>query len=130
MRAQAEFTITTWEELASDERDGVTIARNHVAKTFTGDIEGESTAELLMATTSQDGSAAYVGFERMTVRMHGRTGTFLLRHAATMARGAPTAEWAIVPDSGTGDLAGISGSGTIAQDAAGGHTFTLEYEVA
>ena len=129
MKAQATFDITKWEQLASEERDGLTIARNHVEKTFAGGIEGTSTAELLMATTAHEGSAAYVGFERLTVRVGDHAGSFLLRHDATMTRGTPTADWAIVPDSGTGGLAGISGAGTIAQEPAGGHTFTLQYEL-
>ena len=127
-RATGTFDIDSWEATAYDEADGVTLSRTKVTKTFHGEIEGHSTAELLMAGTQHEGSAAYVGFERVTGRVGGRSGSFVLHHTATMTRGAQSASWTVVPDSGTGELAGLSGTATITQEPGGGHTFTLDYD--
>jgi hypothetical protein len=127
-QATGTFTLDTWEAQPYDEREGATLTRTHVTKTFSGEIEGRSTAELLMAN-AQDGSAAYVGFERIIGSIHGRVGTFVLHHNATMSRGTQSASWTVVPESGTGELRGLRGEARITQDADGGHTFTLDYDL-
>lgn len=124
-RATSTFTIVTWEATPYDERDGITPSRTHVVKTFQGDVEGHSTAELLMAG-AREGSAAYVGFERIGGHVHGRAGSFLLHHSASMTRDAQAATWTIVPESGTGDLAGVRGIARVIAEPDGGHTFTLD----
>ena len=86
-RATASFEITTWDEQAYDKQDGIKLSRTRVVKTFRGEIQGESTAELLMAVAGQD-SAAYVGVERVTGRVDGRQGSFVYLHTATAAGGA------------------------------------------
>lgn len=128
LRAAGTFDIDSWEATPYDESEGGTLSRTRVTKTFHGEIEGQSTAELLMAGTQREGSAAYVGFERITGRVGGRSGSFVLHHNATMARGAQSASWTVVPDSGTGELRGLRGTATITQEPGGGHTFTLDYD--
>lgn len=127
-RATGTFTIDAWEPTPYDEREGATLTRTRVTKTFHGEIEGQSTAELLMASTPE-GSAAYVGFERIVGRIHGHAGSFVLHHNATMAHGTASASWTVVPDSGTGDLAGLRGEAQIGDGPDGGHSFTLDYEL-
>jgi Protein of unknown function (DUF3224) len=127
-RATASFEITTWDEQAYDEQDGIKLSRTRVVKTFRGEIEGESTAELLMAVAGQD-SAAYVGVERVTGRVNGRQGSFVYLHTATAAGGAQSASWPVVADSGTGELAGIGGQVRIDNLPDGGHVLTLDYEL-
>lgn len=83
-QATSTFTIDDWKQETYDERDGTTLARAHVEKTFAGEIEGTSTAELLLAGTTS-GPAAYVGLERFSCRVGGRTGGFLLLHSATQS---------------------------------------------
>jgi hypothetical protein len=126
--ATSAFVIDTWEEEPYDEQDGVKLTRTRVTKTFRGEIEGQSTAELLM-TYAQSGSAAYVGFERIAGRLHSHSGSFILQHSASSARSVQAASWTIVPDSGTGELAGIHGEGHITIESNGGHTFTLDYDL-
>ncbi|MBA2475563.1 MAG: DUF3224 domain-containing protein [Actinobacteria bacterium] len=128
MHAAGRFDIDSWDDEPYDERDGVKLTRTRVTKTFHGDVEGESTAELLMAF-AQDGSAAYVGFERIVGSVHGRSGSFVLHHSATTSSAGSSASWSVVPDSGTGDLRTLSGEATIANEPAGGHTFELDYEL-
>ena len=127
-RATASFEITSWDEQPYDERDGVKLSRTRVVKAFRGDIEGESTAELLMAVAGED-SAAYVGMERVTGRVNGRQGSFVYLHTATATGGSRSASWMVVADSGTGELAGISGQIGIDNLPDGGHVVTLDYEL-
>lgn len=127
-RAEATFDITGWDEQPYDEQDGIKLSKTRVTKTFHGGIDGDSTAELLMAM-APEGSAAYVGFERIVGRLDGRAGTFILHHNATASKGAQSAQWTVVPESGTGELLGLRGDAQIGGDASGTHTFTLEYEL-
>ena len=128
LHATSAFTITGWEPTTIDDRDGVSLTRTKVTKTFTGDLEGTSVAELLMAGAPND-SAAYVGFERIEGKLNGRAGSFILHHNAVSARGEQSASWTIMADSGTGDLQGISGAAQIVIDADGGHTLVLDYDL-
>src|SRR5215217_5576857 len=127
--ATGTFEIDGWDEKPYDEREGTRLTRTRVTKTFHGDIEGESTAELLMAYGAREGSAAYVGFERVVGSVNGRSGSFVLHHNASSAgsRGERSATRSVVPDSGTEELRGIKGEARISIGADGGHSFTLDY---
>ena len=124
--ATCTFDITSWEPAEYDDRDGVKLTRTRVGKTFHGDLEGESTAELLMAV-APSGSAVYVGLERLVGRLKGRSGSFVLVHDASMTGDEQSLSLTIMRDSGTGELQGIAGMGAITIDADGGHTLTLDY---
>ncbi len=126
--ATSTFVIESWEGTPYDEQDGATLTRTRVSKTFQGDIVGTSMAELLMAQ-AQEGSAAYVGFERIVGSVHGRAGSFVLHHNASMTRETQPATWSVVPNSATGDLRGLRGEGRITDLPDGGHTFTLAYDL-
>lgn len=128
-RSTSHFEIDTWDPETFHDADGVQLIRTRVTKTFTGDLEGTSTAELLMAMGGQEGSAAYVGFELITGRLGGRKGSFVLHHTATSAPEGQAASWTIVPDTGTGELAGIAGEGRIDNDPDTGHALALDYTV-
>jgi hypothetical protein len=128
LHATSAFTITGWEPTTIDDRDGVSLTRTKVTKTFTGDLEGTSVAELLMAGAPND-SAAYVGFERIEGKLNRRSGSFVLHHNAVSAHGEQSATWTILADSGTGDLQDISGAAQIVIDADGGHTLVLDYDL-
>jgi hypothetical protein len=127
-RATASFDITTWDEQPYHEEDGIRLSRTRVVKIFRGEIEGESTAELLMAVAGED-SAAYVGVERVSGRVNGRQGSFVYLHTATATGGTQSASWPVVAGSGTGELAGISGQARIDNLPEGGHVFTLDYQL-
>jgi Protein of unknown function (DUF3224) len=126
-RASATFVNTTYDEEPYDDREGTVLGRIHIARTFEGDLEGQSSAELLTART-EAGSAAYVALDRIAGRLGDRSGSFVLSHHGTVsAAGAATAA-SVVPDSGTGELVGLRGRGSISVDGDGTHTLTLEYE--
>ena len=126
-RAIAAFTLDSWDQETWDEAEGATLARARVTKTFSGDVEGTSVAELLLATAGE-GSAAYVGLERVVGSVHGRAGTFVLHHTATETGGRQSGSWTVVADSGTGELSGLRGDAEISIDADGGHVFILDYD--
>ena len=131
-RATGTLEIGTWDEQPYDEREGARLTRTRLTKTFRGDVEGESTAELLFAYGTQEGSAAYAGFERVVGRVHGRSGSFVLHHSASSSLGAHAervATLSVVPDSGTGELRGLSGEAIISVGRDGGHSFTLDYDL-
>jgi hypothetical protein len=103
-----------------------TRARFSIDKQFSGDLAGTSQGEMLTAGTDVKGSAGYVAIERVTATLHGKSGSFALQHSGSMNRGTPSLLITIVPDSGTGDLAGIAG--TFSLDIADGlHSYDLEY---
>ena len=128
-RAAGTFTVDSWEEEVVDEWEGAKLSRAHLTKTFQGDIEGTSTTDLLLAVPPVESSAAYVGFERLVGRLHGREGSVVFHHSAIASDDASAAPWRVVPDSGTDDLTGLHGVGKLAVDADGGHSFTLDYEL-
>jgi len=86
------------------------IASTRIEKTFQGDLVATSRAEMLSAANEGAGSGAYVAIERVTGSLNGRSGSFLLMHNGTMTRTAQKLNIGVVPDSGTGALAGLSGS--------------------
>jgi Protein of unknown function (DUF3224) len=105
------------------------LGRLTIDKRFHGDLEGISKGEMLATQTEVPGSAGYVAMERVTGSLKGRQGSFVLQHSATMSRGTPTSSITVVPDSGTGDLKGITGTMTIAVTNDGGHTYELSYKI-
>ena len=129
MRATGPFDVKMTPEAADTEGEGSALGRMAVVKTYHGDLEATARGTMLTAGTSVEGSAAYVAFERVTGTLHGRRGTFALQHMGTMTRGEPSLTITVVPDSGTGELAGISGKLAIVI-VGGKHSYELEYTLA
>jgi hypothetical protein len=96
-------------------------------KTYHGDLEATAAGEMLAVMTGEKGSAGYVAVERVTGTLAGRKGTFALQHSATMNRGTPDLTIVVVPDSGTGDLTGLSGTMTIDIQPGGKHVYGFTY---
>ncbi len=103
-----------------------TVGRLLLDKVFSGDLEAISAGQMLALRTETENSAGYVAIERVTGRLHGRQGSFALQHSGTMNRGAPGLSIHVVPDSGSGDLLGLSGTMALDQSG-GGHAYTLSY---
>ena len=111
------------------EHDDLKLNRNVVHKVFSGDMAGASEAQMIAAVTATPGSAGYVAIEHFTGSVDGKSGSFVLQHSGVMNRGDARLEVTIVPDSGTGNLAGISGALEIHNEK-GQHSYVLDYEVA
>ena len=105
------------------------LGRMSIDKQFHGDIEGTSKGEMLTGMTSVKGSAGYVAMEKVSGTLQGKHGTFILQHSATMDRGAPRLSITVVPDSGTGELLGLTGKLGI-KIADGKHFYEFEYAIA
>jgi Protein of unknown function (DUF3224) len=103
-----------------------TVGRLSIDKQFHGDLEATSKGQMLAVGTDVKGSAGYVAMERVAGTLHGRRGTFALQHSGTMTRGTPELKVTTVPDSGTGDLIGITGTMEI-KIVDGQHLFDFEY---
>ena len=102
------------------------LGRMSIDKQFRGDLEATSQGEMLSAMTEVKGSAGYVAIERVSGTLHGRSGSFVLQHNATMTRGEPCLNIIVVPDSGTGELAGLTGRMRI-MIADGKHSYEFDY---
>jgi hypothetical protein len=108
--------------------DGGKLGRLSIDKQFHGDLEATSKGEMLSAGTDVKGSAGYVAIERVTGRLSGRDGSFVLQHNATMTRGEPYLNIVVVPDSGSGELAGLTGTMAIII-ADGRHSYKFDYDL-
>lgn len=131
MEANATFELSDHEQMptADDVASvvGVDLAHTSFTKTFHGDLEASSVTQML-ATRSPNG-AGYVAMERIVGRLGTRVGTFVLLHMGVLdGDGEPTGHWTIVPGSGTGELAGISGHAHIGADDET-HRIQLHYEL-
>jgi hypothetical protein len=105
------------------------IGRLTIDKTFRGDLEATSKGQMLAFGSSVKGSAGYVAMEQVTGTLHGRQGTFVLQHSGVMTRGDGQLAISVVPDSGTEDLVGLSG--TMSIDIGGGkHSYVFDYTIA
>jgi hypothetical protein len=110
----------------TDEKSDAALGRMTIDKQFHGDLEGTSKGQMLTGMTEVKGSAGYVAIEKVSGTLKGRTGTFILQHTGTMNRGVPQLTITVVPDSGTGQLAGLTGNFTVKIDE-GKHSYEFEY---
>jgi hypothetical protein len=102
------------------------LGRMSIDKQFHGDLEATSKGEMLTAGNPSKGSAGYVAEEHVTGTLHGRSGSFSLQHNATMDNGNFQLNIIVVPGSGTGQLAGLSGTmNIIIKD--GKHSYDFAY---
>jgi Protein of unknown function (DUF3224) len=119
----------TFEVKLSPQASDDNLGRMSIDKQLHGDLEATSKGEMLTAGTAVQGSAGYVAIERVSGKLHGRTGTFVLQHSGTMTRGTPHLTVTVVPDSGTGQLVGLAGKMEI-KIADGKHSYDFEYTLA
>jgi hypothetical protein len=127
---KATFDVTGWDEAAYDEpAEGSKLSRVTVTKRFTGPLDATSTAQLLTVVAQDDpNQAGYIGSERVTGTLDGRSGTFVIQHGGVAGAGEIRQFGWIVPGSGTGDLRGLSGAVHFQHDEHGA-IFTMEYEL-
>jgi Protein of unknown function (DUF3224) len=127
-KAQAVATVASWEENAYDEAEGTPkTSRASIKYSYDGDITGASVAELLMVYVGAE--AEYVGLERVTATIDGRKGTFVTSAVGGFKGGVASSSWNVVPGSGTGELAGLSGNGTFEAPSGVKATVTFDYEL-
>lgn len=126
--ANARFAIKNWDEKPCFEgQDLPRLTRASVTKTFTGDIEGEGQVEYVMMYCS-DGSATFVGLERVLGRIGGKPGAFVLQRIGVIESGQAKESYSVAPGSATGELRGLRGDGSSAVGHGTEHPFTLDYD--
>ena len=120
------FDVKLTPQASDDKAEGAALGRMSIEKTYHGDLEATAKGEMLTAGSSVKESGVYVAVERVTGTLQGRRGTFALYHSGVMTRGTPQLSISVVPDSGTGQLAGISGTMKI-NIADGKHFYEFDY---
>lgn len=126
-------TISSWDEKTWDGRPhqevtGRKQTRATVTTEHSGDVRGTSTVEYLMSYG--DLTCQFIAMEKVDGELGGRTGSFLLRHVGRFQDGVVSGTFEVVPESGTGELAGLTGSGDYRWNAEGGEEkgeYTLAY---
>lgn len=128
-KASASYTVKSWDETAIHEQeDGGKLTRASVTGEYTGAIEGTAVTESVM-TYRADGTAEFVGMERVTGRLNGRVGSFVLRSVGSYDGKVARSRMQIVAGSGTGELTGIEGDGRFAAEHGPAGGLELEYRI-
>lgn len=126
--ARGTFTVTLQPLAFEGQPDGSPLGRRAIDKQIAGDLVATTQGQMLSAGGTVKGSAGYVAIEHVQGTLNGRTGTFVLQHTGTMDRGTPSLRVSVVPDSGTGELTGLSGEFAIII-AGGVHSYEFVYEL-
>jgi len=107
-------------------QNGVNLGRMSIDKTFKGSLNATSQGEMLSAMTPTQGSAGYVAIEQVIGELDGKKGSFVLQHFGTMDKGQDSLILNVIPDSGTNELEGLTGSMKIRIEQ-GIHYYDFEY---
>jgi hypothetical protein len=110
------------------EAESAGLGRMSLDKQFHGALEASSKGEMISVMSEVKGSGVYVAIEKVTGKLDGRSGSFVLHHRGTMTRGVPQLSVFVAPDSGTGELAGLTGEMAI-KIADGKHFYEFEYSI-
>ncbi|WP_210642576.1 DUF3224 domain-containing protein [Pseudomonas sp. Tri1] len=110
--ASCTFQITGWDENPSQILEGAPkLSHAKITQSYSGAIEGTSSVEYLMSY-SADGTACFVGFERICAVVAGQRGTFVARHSGSFSDGKARSTWSVVEGAGTGELVSLRGNGS------------------
>jgi hypothetical protein len=120
--------VKTYDPKVFDEVPGGPALKDiHVSETFSGDIEGDGVVHVVHAARA-DGSASFVGIERVRGSIGGKKGSFLLQVSGTVAKKEMDSQWFVIPGSGTGDLRGLRGDGGFKAEIGQHGTIWLDYD--
>ena len=122
-QATGTFKIDAWDEQPYADK----LTRAQVKATYSGDIEGQGETEWLMCYR-EDKTADFVGFQRIVGSIGERSGSFVFESTGAFDGKEAAGPITIVQGSGTGDLAGITGSGTFSAPMGGEPSVSLEYD--
>ncbi|GAC1524255.1 MAG: DUF3224 domain-containing protein [Chloroflexota bacterium] len=126
-RAAGTIEVKTYNDTTYDEPGlGPALHRLSVTESFRGDIEGNGSVEFLQAI-QPDGTASFVGLERVVGSLAGRRGSFVLQDRGTLEGKRVTGTWFVVPGSGTDELAGLRGEGGFTAELGQHAEITLDY---
>ena len=128
-KASGLFDVTLTPQTPDGKYEDVMLGRFTVDKQYQGDLEATGTGQMLTGGTRVKGSAGYVAIERVSGTLHGKRGSFVLQHIGTMSHGDFRLSVTVIPDSGTDELTGISGSMSILV-VAKKHSYHFDYTIA
>ena len=123
------FEVTSWSEEQTTDLEGtakVTTAR--IGQRFAGGIEAETVADMVM-TYREDGTADFVGYQRVHGRVGDRSGTFVLQITGQFDGKEAHSHLQVVTDSGSAELMGVRGTGVSIAPMGSTGTFSLDYEL-
>lgn len=127
--ATGTFAVSAWDENTYAELDGSgKLTKVTVTFDFTGDMSAQGTWDAVMCYRP-DGTAVFTGYQQMKGQVGGRSGTFVAQAGGTFSGGEAKTDWQVVEGSGTGELAGIRGSGSSVSASSPGGTFSLDYDL-
>ncbi|GAA0477246.1 hypothetical protein GCM10009096_18900 [Parasphingorhabdus litoris] len=115
-------------ELSPVSEKGESPARMVLTKSFTGDLIGTGTGQMMADANKTTGARVYVALETITGSLNGKQGSFIVTHHGTMTKTSQNLSIEIVPDSGTDELSGITGTMAI-QNVDGKHSYTINYSL-
>lgn len=126
--AEGEFEISMTAATVSERGEAGGLGRHSFEKTFRGDLAAVSQGEMLSQATLETGGRSYVALERVSGTLAGRRGSFALMQSGSLDGKAQDVRMtvSIVPHSGSGGLAGLTGSMTVARRD-GVHHYRLDY---
>jgi uncharacterized protein DUF3224 len=125
--ATGKINVKAYEPAPFDQpAQGPALVRIHVEEEFSGDIQGQGVAEFLQ-TTIGDEQASFVGVERVTGSIAGRSGTFVFQDAGTLNGTTVSGTWFVVAGSATGELSGLRGEGGFTAQLGERADITLDY---
>jgi hypothetical protein len=127
-RATGPFDVRVTPQAPDGTYEDAQLGRFTLDKQFHGDLEATGRGQMLTGGTNIKGSAGYVAIERVNGALHGKRGEFVLMHTGTMAHGEFNLSIIVVPDSGTGELTGLSGRMAIIIDGKK-HSYDFEYAI-
>ena len=127
--AKGTFDVKITPQASDLAPEGPNLGRMSLDKQYHGDLEASAKGEMITAAgIAVKESAAYSAVERVTGTLHGKKGSFALQHTGVMTRGTPSLNITVVPDSGTGELAGLTGKmDIIIEGKQHSHVFKHEY---
>ena len=127
-QVEGPFEVTSWSENPADGLSGaakVTLA--HIGQRFTGGVEADTVADLVM-TYRDDGTADFVGYQRVQAQLGPRSGSFVLKVDGAYDGTEARSRFDVVPGSGTGDFAAVRGSGSSAAPHGSTGTYRLDLD--
>jgi hypothetical protein len=127
-KAQGSFAVTSWDEETYEEVDGGKLTRASVTQTFTGDVDGEGAVQWLMSYR-RDGTAHFVGLQRIRGTIGGRSGSFVIETIGDFDGEVASGTWSVVPGAGSAALEQLRGAGSFEAPLGSKASFQLEYEL-
>ncbi len=129
MTATGTFDVKITPQASDLAPEGPHLGRMSLDKQFHGDLNGAAKGEMITAAgITVKESAAYSAVERVTGTLHGKKGSFALQHTGVMDRGKPSLTITVVPDSATGELAGLTGTMAIVIEGKQ-HSYVFDYVI-